>query len=62
MGIAGPSGKKGRGTEADTECLETRPTAKNSWKIRKAVGKERIRRKRLPEKILGRRKKSFLVN
>ena len=44
-----------RDTELDLECLGTQPTPKNLWKIWKAVGQDRIRRKRLPEKRLRRR-------
>jgi len=32
-------------TEPDLECLGTQPTPKNLWKIWKAAGKDRIRRK-----------------
>jgi hypothetical protein len=47
-------------TELDLECLLTQPTPKNLWKIWKAGGKERMRRKRLPEKKLRRRSEKTL--
>ncbi len=54
--IRGPSSQKFLDTEPDLECLGTQPTPKNLWKIWKADAKERMRRKRLPEKRLGQRK------
>ena len=43
-----------RDTEPDLECLGTQPTPNNLWKIWKAAGQDRNRRKRLPEKKLRR--------